>query len=65
MNASTYNFLEFSQYSDGGVNSLGSSGQSEARYSVDQTLQITRDTLALLEVGAGAADDDAPAASDA
>lgn len=65
MNASTYNFLEFSQYSDGGVNSLGSSGQSEARYSVDQTLQITRDTLALLEAGAGAADDDAPAASDA
>lgn len=64
MNASTYNFLEFSQYSDGGVNSLGSSGQSEVRYSVDQTLQITRDTLALLEAGAGAADDDAPAASD-
>lgn len=62
-NASTYNFIEFTQFADSGVNSLGSSGQSEVRYSVDQTLQITRDTLTLLEAGA-TAEADAVAANE-
>lgn len=55
-NASTYRFIEFTG-STGGVNSMDftqgdEQGQAEAVFSVDQTLQITRDTLTLLEAGA-------------
>lgn len=57
-NASTYNLIEFTG-SEGGVNAMdftqsNEQGQSEAVFSVDQTLQITQDTLTLLEAGAQA-----------